>query len=57
MVSVCVSKPQAEDKENLVYIQSNIGSYLINDQWLISVAELVSSKLRTCSVDAGSPVS
>ena len=52
-----MSKPQAEDKENLVYIQSNIGSYLINDQWLISVAELVSSKLRTCSVDAGSPVS
>ena len=58
MVSVYVSMPQAENKENLFYIQSNIvWSYLINDQWCISVAELVSSKLRTCSADAGFPVS
>ena len=58
MVSVCVSMPQAENKENLFYIQCNIvWSYLINDQWRISVAELVSSKLCTCSIDAVSPVS
>ena len=42
MVSVYVSMPQAENKENLFCIQRNIvWSYLINDQWRISVAELV----------------